>query len=82
LHLERQGHPRSVQQAAARRDGPAVWLSERPHSEALPVHRAAAVAPSCFRQAEERRSAAQSEPAWWQAPAAAWRQTAVAAEAE
>ena len=57
-------------------------LSGRPHSVGASVRRAAAVAPSCFRQAEERRSAAQSEPAWWQAPAAAWHQTAVAAEAE
>jgi hypothetical protein len=57
-------------------------LSGRPHSEASSVRRDAAVAPSCFRQAEARRPAAQSEPAWWQAPAAAWCQTAVAAEAE
>jgi hypothetical protein len=71
-----------VQQAAARRDGPAVWLSERLRSAALPVVRRDAAARPCFRQAEERRSAAQSAPAWWQAPAAAWRQTVVAAEAE
>jgi hypothetical protein len=81
LRPERREHQRSARQAAARRVVPAVWLG-RPHSEASLVRRAAAVAPSCFRQAEERWSAAQSEPAWWQAPAAAWRRRAVAAEAE
>jgi hypothetical protein len=40
------------------------------------LRRDAAVAPSsCFRQVEGWRSAAQLESAWWQAPAAAWRQT-------
>jgi hypothetical protein len=42
-----------------------------------------AVAPSsCFRQVEGRPSAALSESAWWQAPAAAWRQPAGAAAAQ
>jgi len=40
-------------------------------------------APSCFRQVEEERpSAALSEPAWWQVPAAASRQPAGAAAVE
>jgi hypothetical protein len=45
-------------------------LSGRLHSEASSVRRDAA-APSCFRQAAGRRSAALLEPAWWQVPAAA-----------
>jgi hypothetical protein len=77
---------RPARQAAARRVVPAVWSawsSERPHSEASSVHRDAAVAPSsCFRHVEGRPSAALSEPAWWQVPAAAWRQPAVAAAQE
>jgi hypothetical protein len=82
LRPARREHRRSARQAAARRVVPAVWSvcsSVRPHSEASSVRRAAAVAPSCFRQAEERRSVAQSGPAWWQAPAAAWCQTAAEA---
>lgn len=85
LRPERRECQRSARQAAEHRVVPAVWsvwLSGRPHSEASSVLPAAAVAPSCFRQAEGRRLAAQSEPVWWQALAAAWRQTAVAAEAE
>jgi hypothetical protein len=74
-----------ARQAAARRVVPAVWSawsSGHPHSEAASVRRDAAVAPSsCFRQAEGQPSAALSEPAWWQAPAA-WRQTAGAAVAQ
>jgi hypothetical protein len=74
-----------ARQAAARRVVPAVWSawsSGHPHSEAASVRRDAAVAPSsCFRQAEGQPSAALSEPAWWQAPAA-WRQTAGAAAAQ
>ncbi len=65
---------RLARQAAARRVARAAWsgqLSGRPHSEALPARRDAAVAPSsCFRQAEGQLSAVLSEPAWWQAPAA------------
>jgi hypothetical protein len=71
-------------QQAARRVVPAAWsvqLSARPHSEASLVRRDAAVAPSCFRQVAGRPSAALSEPAWWQVPAAAWRQPAGAAAA-
>jgi hypothetical protein len=48
------------------------------------VRQDAATAPSSFRQAEGRRSVARfgfAEPAWWQAPAAAWRQPAGAASA-
>jgi hypothetical protein len=58
-------------------------LSGRPHSEASSVRRDAAVAPSsCFRQAAGRPSAVLLEPAWWQAPAAAWRQLGEAAAAQ
>jgi hypothetical protein len=56
LRPERRECPRSARQAAARRVVPAVWLLGRPHSEASSsVRRAAAAAPSCFRQAEGRR---------------------------
>jgi hypothetical protein len=70
---ERRGRRQRLgRQAAARRVARAAWsvrLSERPHSEALPVRRDAAVAPSsCLRQAAVGRpSAALPEPAWWQA---------------
>jgi hypothetical protein len=72
--------------AAARRcfrraEAWSLELSSAPVQSAWRVWRRGAVAPSCFRRAEERRPAAQSEPAWWQAPAAVWCQTAVAAEA-
>jgi len=70
---------------AARRVVPAVWSawsSERPHSEAASARRAGAVAPSSrLRPAAGQPSAVLSEPAWWRAPAAAWRQTAGAAAA-
>jgi hypothetical protein len=46
------------------------------------VHRHAAVAPSCFHRVEGRSSAALLESAWWQVPAAAWRQPAGAAAQE
>jgi hypothetical protein len=66
---------RPAQPEAARRVVPAVrlsvQLSERRHSEAASARRDAAVAPSWFRQAAERRSAALSESAWWQVPATA-----------
>jgi hypothetical protein len=77
-----------VQQAAPPRVVPAaLWSawrqSERPHSEASSVRRDAAVAPSsCFRRVEGLPSAALWEPAWWQEPAAAWRQPAGAAEVQ
>jgi hypothetical protein len=60
-------------------------VSARPHSEAVSVRQDAAAAPSSFRQAEGRWSVARfgfAEPAWWQAPAAAWRQPAGAASAQ
>jgi hypothetical protein len=67
---------RRAQPEAARRVVPAVRLSarlsERRHSEVASARRDAAEVPSWFRQAEGRRSAALSEPAWWQGlPAAA-----------
>jgi hypothetical protein len=69
-----------ARQAAARRVARAVLsvqLSGRPHSEAWSVPPAAAVAPSCFRRAEEaQRPAALSGPAWWRVPAAASHQPA------
>jgi hypothetical protein len=61
-----------------------VQLSGRLHSEAVSVRQDAAAAPSSFRQAEGRWSVARfgfAEPAWWQAPAAAWRQPVGAASA-
>ena len=77
---------RRARPEAARRVVPVVrWsarLSGHPRSEVALARRAAAVAPSCFRRAEEERpSAALLEPAWWQAPAAAWRQPGEAAAA-
>ena len=82
LRRARWGRLRSAQQAAARRVVPAVWSSERPHSEASSVRRHAAVAPSCFHRVEGRPSAALLESAWWQVQAAAWRQPAGAAAQE
>jgi hypothetical protein len=74
---------RPVQRALARRDVPVLRLSARlsgrPRSEALSVHRDAAAPSSYLRQAAGRPSAALSEPARWQVPAAAWRQPAAAA---
>jgi len=75
-----------ARQAAARRGARAalsVQLSGRPHSEALPARRDAAVVPSCFRRVEEaQRPAALSGPAWWQVPAAASHQPAGAVVVE
>jgi hypothetical protein len=75
-----------ARQAAARRVARAalsVQLSGRPHSEALPARRDAAVVPSCFRRVEEaQRPAALSGPAWWQVPAAASHQPAGAVVVE
>jgi hypothetical protein len=75
-----------ARQAAARRVVPAVRssvrLSARPQSEASLVRRDAAVAPSsCLHQVAGLPSAALLESAWWQVPAAAWRQPAGAAAA-
>jgi hypothetical protein len=68
---------RPARPAAPRRVVPAVWLSAqllaRPHSEASLVRRDAPMAASLHR-VPERRPAAGSAPAWWQVPAAAWRQ--------
>jgi hypothetical protein len=87
LRLVRRGRrQRSARQAAARRVARAalsVQLSGRPHSEALPARRDAAVVPSCFRRVEEaQRPAALSGPAWWQVPAAASHQPAGAVVVE
>jgi len=84
LSAQLSGHPRS-EASSVLQVFPAVWpawWSERPHSEAASVRRAVAVAPSCFRQVEGRPPAALPEPAWWQAPAAVWRQPAGAAAAQ
>jgi len=73
-----------VQRALARQVVLAVRsarLLGRLHSVASSSRRDAVARSSCRRRVEERPSAARLAPAWWQVPAAAWRQLAGVASA-